>query len=250
VYRPEDLSAFTGRKALPIVAWGNGGCSDAGLAFQKFLSTIVSHGFLVVAAGAKDTPLPDYSKMPPGPIDQNHLPPAKTKDVDLIHAIDWAVAENERKDSPYYHHLDTRSIAVMGQSCGGLQAIAASADPRVKTSVIWNSGTFPDGAPQSGALSSAVKASLGKIHAPIAYINGGPTDVAYPNSEDDVKRLTQVPVFFAWVSVGHGGTYRHPGGGRFAPVAVAWLQWRLQDDQKAASLFKGKDPVWHVVRND
>jgi hypothetical protein len=259
VYRPANLAPFTGSKALPIISWGNGACSNAGLAFKDFLSTIVSYGFVVVVAGPKDTPLPDWSGGPKAaqdPSTPTGLPAPKTSDADLIKGIDWAVAENERKDSPFYHHLDAKKVAVMGQSCGGLMAIAASADPRVKTSVIWNSGTFPVGSTFSLSMSSATKDSLKALHAPVAYINGGPTDVAYPNSVDDVQLIHQVPVFFAWASVGHGGTYRHPGGGRFAPVGVAWLEWRLNDDKTAAKEFQGKDcglckdPAWHVVRND
>ncbi len=259
VYRPSILAPFTGSTALPIIAWGNGGCSNAGLAFKEFLSTIVSYGFVVIVAGPKDAPLPDFAGGPQptqAAADPAGIPEAKAKDADLITAIDWAVAENARGGSPFYRHLNPHKIAVMGQSCGGLMAIAASADPRVKTSIIWNSGTFPEGSTMSLALSSATKASLKAVHAPIAYINGGPTDVAYPNSVADVDLIHQTPVFFAWASVGHGGTYRHPGGGRFAPVGVAWLEWRLNGDKTAAKQFQGrdcglcKDPAWHVVRND
>src|SRR5262245_56536022 len=46
VYRPTDLSPFTGGRRLPIVAWGNGACSNAGLLFETFLTQIASHGFL------------------------------------------------------------------------------------------------------------------------------------------------------------------------------------------------------------
>jgi hypothetical protein len=57
VYRPSDLSPFTGAKRLPIIAWGNGACSNAGLLFETFLSQIASHGFLAIASGPKDAPL-------------------------------------------------------------------------------------------------------------------------------------------------------------------------------------------------
>ena len=59
--------------------------------------------------------------------------------------LDWAMAENARPGSPLYHHLNLDEVAVMGQSCGGLQATVNSADPRVKTSVIWNSGVYRAG---------------------------------------------------------------------------------------------------------
>ena len=54
----------------------------------------------------------------------------------------------------------------------------------------------------------ATKESLARLHAPIAYFIGGPTDMAYPNAEDDFARITTVPVFKANLNVGHGGTFR------------------------------------------
>ena len=143
----------------------------------------------------------------------------------------------------------------MGQSCGGLQAIAVSPDPRVTTSVIMNSGVLPATGPVRGAtLSNATKDTLAKLHAPIAYVIGGPTDIAYPNAEDDFSRITAVPVFKANLNVGHGGTYRQPGGGWFGEVAVQWLDWRLKGSADAARWFTGSDcrlctePVWTVQK--
>jgi dienelactone hydrolase len=179
-----------------------------------------------------------------------------TKDADLKAALDWAIAENDRKDSPYFHRLEPSKVAVMGQSCGGLQAIANAADPRVKTVIVWNSGVFPDGSGATRSMSGATKASLAGFHTPVAYINGGPHDAAYINAVDDIKHIENVPVFHGWINVGHGGTYNNPGGGRFAEVGVAWLDWRLNGDKRAARMFEGpsctlcKDPVWHVEKKN
>ncbi|HEY5409539.1 MAG TPA: hypothetical protein VIJ94_02320, partial [Caulobacteraceae bacterium] len=51
VYRPADIGKLGGRK-LPIVLWGNGGCTDDGAAERLFLAEIASHGYLVLAPGA------------------------------------------------------------------------------------------------------------------------------------------------------------------------------------------------------
>ena len=75
----------------------------------------------------------------------------------------------------------------------------------------------------------------------MAYFIGGPTDVAYPNAEDDFARITKVPVFKANLNVGHGGTYRQPGGGWFGEVAVAWLDYQLKGSADAAKWFVGAD---------
>jgi hypothetical protein len=139
---------------------------------------------------------------------------------------------------------------VAGQSCGGLQAIKASADPRVKTSLIFNSGVLPP-SPDMPVLVDVTKADLEAFHAPAAYFIGGPTDIAFKNAEDDFAHL-RGPVFKGNLNVGHMGTFNQPNGGWFAAVAVAWLDWRLKGDTKAGALFSGPacglcvDPAWSV----
>jgi dienelactone hydrolase len=262
VYRPSDLSPFTGAKRLPIVAWGNGACSNAGLLFETFLTQIASHGFLAIASGPKDAPLPAFASQVPGQARSTPNPAAniaagRTTDQDLVKAIDWAIAENSRKDSPYFGRLDPEKVAVMGQSCGGLQATAVAGDPRVKTVVIWNSGVFPDNSNSQGAaMSGATKASLDRFHTPVAYFLGGPTDLAYANGKDDFSRLKTVPAFLGSIHSGHGGTYMHTGGGWFGEVGVAWLMWRLNGDRQSARYFEGadcvlcKNPIWEVARKN
>lgn len=244
-YHPAALESFGPSKRLPIVSWGNGACARNGSAFATFLTQIASHGYLAIAIGPKDA----------GPPGQSPAAAPTIDDQLLVDAIDWAVKENGDRASRFYNKLDTRKIAVMGQSCGGLQALAVSGDPRVTTTVVMNSGAFPPGA-SSPALSQSAgsKESLTRLHGPVAYIIGGPTDVAYPNAEDDFTRITAVPVFKANLNVGHGGTYRQPGGGWFGQVAVAWLDYQLKGSADAAKWFVGADcrlctePVWTVQK--
>lgn len=263
VYRPSDLSKFSGRNALPIVSWGNGACANSGMLFSNFLTQLASHGYLAISIGPKDAPLPAFASGARANGGEQTAPrtpanmTAGSRDEQLIDAIDWALKENARKESPFYQRLDPNKIAVMGQSCGGLQTIAVSHDPRIKTSIVWNSGAFPEGGNSVGArLSSARKESLAKFHAPVAYFAGGPSDVAYPNTEDDFKRINHVPVFKGQINVGHGGTFRHPGAGWFGEVGVAWLDWQLKGDEKAAKYFVGddcllcKNPVWKVEKKN
>jgi hypothetical protein len=256
IYRPTDLAPFTGKKTLPIVSWGNGACANAGTLFEVFLKQVASHGYLAISIGPKDAPLPAFAANRPQPSGEAVRPPLpQSRDEQMIDAIDWAVKENARKDSPYYQRLNTDRIAVMGQSCGGLQTLVASSDPRIKTSVLWNSGAFPPGGSSPAlSLSRATKDSLKTLHAPIAYFIGGPTDVAYPNAEDDFKRITGVPAFKGNLNVGHGGTFRHPGAGWFGEVGVAWLNWQLKGDAKSAKYFEGKDcllcknEIWKIEK--
>lgn len=249
IYRPADLTSFAGGK-LPVVAWGNGGCANAGLAFEGFLRSIASHGYLVVAIGPKDGKMPSFTSPEPGK--PFIPPPAASKASQLIDAIDWSLAENKLAGVPYAGKIDSAAIAVAGQSCGGLQAIKASADPRVKTSVILNSGIVPP-SPGMPAMTDATKADLGHFHAPVAYFIGGPTDIAFKNAEEDFRQIT-VPVFKGNLNVGHMGTFDQPNGGWFAEAAIAWLDWQLKHDPKAGKLFTGPDcglcvnPVWSVEK--
>ncbi len=76
----------------------------------------------------------------------------------------------------------------MGMSCGGLQAIEISLDPRISTTVVCNSGVLPDPSPLPG-MPALKKDVLQKLHAPVLYIMGGPSDIAYNNAMDDFSRV-------------------------------------------------------------
>ncbi|WP_395399545.1 alpha/beta hydrolase [Pseudoduganella sp. UC29_106] len=278
VYRPASLAALNGNK-LPIVAFANGGCRNLGNRFRPFLTEIASHGYLAIAIGPIGT---ESAEAPPAPgaeqasgepapgspaalrpelAHRTSLAPGETRPPftyakQLIHAIDWAIAENSRAGSPYFGKIDTTKIAVFGQSCGGLQAIDAAHDPRVTTLGVWNSGVFPaTGRSWEIAAAHADKADLASLHGSVLYVSGDPTDVAFDNAEDDFKRINHIPVVRAWrEKTPHAGTYREPNGGAFSPVAVAWLDWQLKGDQNAAKMFAGSDcglckkSEWHVSR--
>lgn len=257
-YRPKDLAAL-GRNRLPIVVWANGGCADDGTAFRWFLSEISSYGFFVVANGpigadphAFDDPVP----RPMRPVNAAQLPPPATHTSELIDAINWAIAENSRAGSALQGRLETDKIAVMGQSCGGVQAIEASRDPRVSTTMVWNSGLLPQPTRMGGGKLMD-KRDLTTLHGPAAYISGDTRDVAYLNANDDFGRLTHLPVFRAFErGVPHIATYWEPNGGEFGGVAVAWLLWQLSGDRTAAKMFTGEacglcvNPRWVVRRKN
>jgi hypothetical protein len=250
IYRPTDLNAVKGK--LPIVAWGNGGCINSNRGYVQFLSKIASHGFLVVAIGPESMPEPDLSNIKPGQPLPPLTPEMRSRTAQLGDGIDWAIAQNGQKGGAYAGKLNTKAIAVMGTSCGGIQAILTSKDPRVTTSVIWNSGVFNT----PNRMVEGTKDDLKGFHAPVAYVIGGPSDIAYANSEDDFQKIEGVPLFNANLNVGHGGTFRQPNGGRFGEFAVAWLQWQLKGDKAAAKMFVGPkcglctDPVWTVKKKN
>jgi dienelactone hydrolase len=261
VYRPQDISKVKGK--LPIIAWGNGGCANDGLAHRNFLVEIASHGFLAIAIGppvvrqpqAKGAPKGEGKQgAPKGDGKQAAAGPA-TKSSQLIDAINWALAENSRKGSPYNGKLDASKIAVMGMSCGGIQSYAVATDARVKLVGIFNSGILPaPNGPGSPVMEDVRKDQLDKLHTPIFYVTGDKTDIAYENGMDDFKRITKVPAIHTYKDgVGHGGTYSQPNGGDFARVAVAMLKWQLKGEKDQSKMFVGadcglcKEAGWHVA---
>ena len=125
-------------------------------------------------------------------------------------------------------------------SCGGLQTLDNSADPRFKTLMIMNSGLFNNPAGAMPGMPMPEKEKLQNIKVPVIYILGGEEDIAYLNGMDDFFRLKNIPAFAANYPVGHGGTYREPHGGEFTVPALAWLQWHLKADDEAAKMFTGE----------
>ncbi len=259
LYRPADLSR-AGK--LPVVVWGNGACWNVGNSFRWFLSDIASYGYLVVAVGPIEkrvlrtgmdpmTPIPPAGP-PPANVD---IPPSSSKSSQLIDAMNWALPQNDRKGSRFYHHLDASGVAVMGQSCGGAQALEVSVDPRVRTTVLWNSGLFPEPTSMGGGAPLARSDLKRLLHAPTAFISGDAEDIAFANANANYELVSHVPVLRAYErGVLHSGTYSERNGGEFAGVAVAWLDWQMKHDTRAAKMFVGKDcglcvnPRW-VVRS-
>lgn len=248
VYRPAKLDAL-GATKLGIYVFGNGGCVDDGASSRLHLLEVASHGYLVIAPGRIRTGPGATTPAAPG------APQGRTSAADLTSALDWALARNADPASPYHGRIDPRAVAVSGYSCGGAQAMKVAADPRWKTMVMMNSGILNVPLKVSLADMDAGKDLLATLHTPVLYVLGGESDVAWVNAMDDFRRIDRVPVFIGDLQgVGHGGTYWQPNGGKAAAVVVAWLDWQLRGDAKAARLFTGKDcglcrdPAWVVHR--
>jgi len=264
LYYPADLDA-AGK--LPVIAWGNGACVNAGNRFRYFLTEIASHGHLVIAngvmaaidleVGPQENPrVPQPGDPPPAPRDPNAPAPAPrapgtTTPEQLIEAIDWAVKENARPESRFYNRIDVSAVAVAGQSCGGVQALRVAADPRIKTVGVFNSGTLPI----RSIVGDDAQALLRNVHTPVLYLYGDQRyEIAFAPAQADFKALN-VPVFNAWkTDLTHIGTYGLPNGGELGRLASAWFNWQLKGDVAAGRAFAGKDcglctdPTWHVQK--
>jgi len=227
VFRPKDISRFGKNEKLPVIAWGNGACYNSPWEHVNFLNEVASHGFLVIAVGVMPKESGEQAK-------------DRSKSTQLIDAIDWAIAQNNDKKSAFYQKIDVKRIAVSGMSCGGLQTLEVSSDPRVSTVVVCNSGIFNTPGNGISNMPNLTKENLSKIHTPTLYMLGGEKDIAYANGMDDYRRINHVPVFVANMDVGHGGTYSKPHGGEFAKIATAWYQWQLKGDAQAGKMFTGE----------
>lgn len=157
-------------------------------------------------------------------------------------SIDWALAQNNDKNSLLYHKIDAKAVCASGMSCGGLQTLYNCADPRITAYMICNSGLFIDPTVAMPHMPMPGKEQLKKVHAPIIYIMGGEEDIAYKNGMDDFHRIKHVPAIAVNYPVGHGGTYRKPHGGEFRFPAIAWLDWQLKGNKDAAKMFEGSNP--------
>lgn len=240
IFRPRDLSPFGEDTKLPIVLWGNGACANTTQEHKNFLSELASNGYVIVAIGLLD------QIEERGPTSRE-----RTESRQLLTGLDWILAENESTESIYFGKMDGSKVAAMGMSCGGLQAIQISSDPRITTTVVCNSGVLPEPSPRIG-MPPLPKDVLKTFHGPVLYLMGGPSDIAYENAMDDFSRVEQVPIVMTNLDVGHGGTYAQPHGGKYTPVALAWLDWHLKDKKEASSMFLGhestlmRDPDWSI----
>lgn len=273
IYRPANLDyAVKQCGPLPLLLFANGGCSFSSEYFEKFLTEIASHGYIVAAVGSfKELSSSEIQSL--GMTDTEYM----------VHAMDVMESLNADPSSLFYNKVDMKHIAASGQSCGGGQALSGSVDPRITTTIALNSGyvghkpPFPVEEPGSkrpaegpaagfaksvteGGLygkefgGTATQADLVKLHAPVLYLIGGPDDVAFEPSAQNFAKIDHVPVALCNLPVGHMATYAQPHGGAFAEITLKWLDWQLKGLAEASQFFlddtyrSSNYPDWTVDR--
>jgi dienelactone hydrolase len=233
-FRPASLEAFPQADTLPVMVWGNGGCAIDNPRYAGFLTTIASHGFLVITTAGAAAP---------------GAPRRQAGAGDLQAAIDWAGRENVRSGAPLAGRIASGQVAVMGQSCGGALAITLGADVRVRTIGVFNSGFLETPLDPSRA-SFPTAAALLKLHGPVLLINGHERDFMMARSRATFDALATLPTFYgARHGAGHTATVYHAGGGEFANVAWRWLAWQLKGDRQAGRAFAGPSCALCTDRN-
>lgn len=230
IYRPKNIDKAV-RKAgnLPVMVWANGGCMNSSIHHERLLTEVASHGYVIVAIGALQMTVEERV--------HEHTP-----DDELLLALDWIFERAKASGSNYSGKVDLDKVAVGGMSCGGAQVLRVADDKRIKSYLIFNAGMG------DMTMAGASGQSLKNLHAPVLYLLGGESDIAYLNAEADYAKIDHVPVAFAnHLTAGHGGTFAEPNGGSFARMALDWLDWKFKGEDKAAVFLQnelGDYPDW------
>ena len=111
IFAPKDLSAFSSKKPLPVLVWGNGGCANSPRGHEKFLNEIASYGYLVLATGVMPKEeAPRRMGMGMG------MGGSQSRSEQQVESMDWAFQQNADKNSPFYQKIDTKNICISGCS--------------------------------------------------------------------------------------------------------------------------------------
>ncbi|KAH9905450.1 hypothetical protein F4778DRAFT_802944 [Xylariomycetidae sp. FL2044] len=206
IYHPTDLSSAS---RMPIIVWGNGGCSANPSFHGPFLLEVAAWGHIVIASGT-----PGGSGSTTGALMQE--------------AIDWA---SSTTNETWAGVIDTTRIAAAGMSCGGLEAYEQATDERVTAIGIFSSGEFTQ---------ETTDETMSTVKVPVFFFLGGETDIAYANGMRDYAAVTPgLPTWVGNYPSGHGGTYLEERGGVFGTAAQHYFRWVLRGDESAADYFEG-----------
>ncbi|MBN2526479.1 MAG: alpha/beta hydrolase [Deltaproteobacteria bacterium] len=232
IYRPAELG---GNERFPIFVWGEGGCSQNGSSNKAAMIEIASHGYFVVADGT------------PGGSGSRSMNTSNIESMGepLLAYVSWAIDENNKPCSEYYHALATSKVSSNGFSCGGLMAEGTAGDPRITTWALNSSGML-----------AANPGFYETVHTPVLMVEGGPSDMAYENGLSDYDAISalKIPILFFSKDIGHGGDLGAKDGGDFTKINLAWLNWWLKGDESdtGKGLLVGancpycSDPSWEM----
>jgi hypothetical protein len=138
----------------------------------------------------------------------------------------------------------------MGQSCGGYEAVDASGDPRVTSTIVWNSGANPQH--PTGVLD---------LHAPVLLAHGELIDHVSAMTIATYQAVEVPVVMVSNPDAGHTNWWDDPSDGSPPPsaqqkaplpIAANWMAMTLYGSAAARRFFLGdkcglcSQPGWTV----
>jgi hypothetical protein len=207
----------------PVILWGNG-TNTMVVRYAPMMVQWSSYGFIVAAAMTGNA----------------------GSGQEMLACLDYLEKENTREGSIFKGAVDASRVGASGHSQGGMGAIMAGRDPRVKA-------TAPIQPPTRGARYE--HGAETKQHGPMLLLSGGVDNVVDPiANHKPVLDKANVPVFWATLlAAGHNAPVVQDSG-PYRPATTAWFLWQLQGDEHAAEMFKGVEcgycmsPAWAVER--
>jgi hypothetical protein len=196
---------------FPLITWGNGTCSMPE-GYGPFLRYVASYGYIVVAANSVQT----------------------GGGTQMRKAIDFMFAENKDSKSEFFGKVDEDKVGAMGHSQGGMGTVAAAADPRIKSVILWSGGTSASkpflasaGDRDIGGTPASMKNAVDAAQRPAAWlfyhqipaaVNGSTTGTTAPGHLTTLMESERVQM-----------------------VTVKWWDMMLKGDAEAKKVFVGPD---------
>lgn len=205
LFRPDASLGQDGFKH-PIATWGNGIVTTPPL-YEELLTTIASHGFVIIAANTTMAERPALSD-----------------------GLDWLIAQNGA-DGALQGKLDTSREVTIGYSWGGGAAIDTANRPNVVATVSFH------GMPPRGASAFA------DMHSPLLlFTSTGDTFVSASGYVTPNYEKSTVQTFYATLDDSAADhLYVLGDAGKLRAPAIAWLRMWTCDDMQARAFFYGDD---------
>ena len=278
IYRPRSLQPFGKSIKMPIVAFGNGGCRNSSGEFRNFLSEIASHGYLVVAvgpagdavvAGSESSLLQtqasqlmdgvDWAISQSKQVGSDYYGKVNTSKVALMGQSCGTFQAMEESGDPRV----TTTVLLNGG--GKLTALPQGTPDQKPTSTPTSeaAGSYGSATTSTTDMLNGLEVMTKRyapyalvahpdlsiltapkpevpFHGSVAFINGGPSDLAYKAAMGGYDAVKNVPALLAFEDVGHyPATFREAHGGAFAVAVDSWLDWQLKGDKLASKMFIG-----------
>lgn len=235
IWYPEKLES--GDHKYPVVIFANGTGSKSNT-YKSFLTHLASRGFISVGNDDENT---------------------RTGDS-LNKTIEFLIAENENKDSMFYHKIDIENIGIGGHSQGGPAVFNMAGKQSHKEKIKAVYAVSPTSSYHTNIFKNGWEYDLSLVHVPVFMTAGtGAFDAGTANEKDiesDEKKGIMQGIAPLWSleenfnnlpkdidkiyarkkGIDHGDSYLQTDG-----YMTAWFMHWLQDDDEAGKVFFGEN---------